>query len=277
VNSLRGLPNVTVSDQDAATARLHRAYQAHHFDHVIKDPEFEVSRPRGGGRFYAYLMEFKIGTTLRLLEDSVSSARVLDICVGSGMDAELLTQQGALVVGLDISFGALLRAKERAQRYGLKYLLVAGDAEQLPFRSDAFDYAFVHDGLHHLDEPHRALAEMARVSYSGVALTEPADAWVTGLAVKLHIIPEREDSGNKVYRLHPTRLGSFFASLGLPVTRSQRYLVKYPHRPGSLFHSLGLPVVFPLARAAFEIVGVGLLGRLGNKLSFVALKAPDRG
>jgi ubiquinone/menaquinone biosynthesis C-methylase UbiE len=222
-------------------------------------------------------MEFKIGTAVRLLRDNLAAKHVLDVCVGSGMDAELLARHGANVVGLDISLGALGRAKQRARRYGLKYLLVAGDAEQLPFRSDTFDYAFVHDGLHHLDDPHQALSEMARVSRSGVALTEPADAWLTALAVKLHVIPEREDSGNEVYRLHPNRLEPFFAKLGLPITRSQRYLVKYPHQPGPLFHALGLPLVFPLARAAFAILGVGLLGRLGNKLAFVALKAPGNG
>ena len=45
-----------------------------------------------------------------------------------------------------------------------KYGLVVGDAENLPFRDDAFDYVFVHDGLHHLPDAYRGVREMLRVA-----------------------------------------------------------------------------------------------------------------
>jgi SAM-dependent methyltransferase len=186
----------------------------------------------------------------------------------------LLLHFGPQVVALDISEGALARARTRAQRYSLPYTLVAGDAERLPFPDDAFDYAFVHDGLHHLDDTTGAIAEMVRVSKRGIMITEPADAQLTHLATRLGIITELEDSGNEVNRLHPDRLRPVFEQLGMPIVRHQRYLVKYQHQPAWYSRLLDLPGVYPLAREAFLVLGVKVLGSLGNKLAIVAL-APD--
>jgi ubiquinone/menaquinone biosynthesis C-methylase UbiE len=217
-------------------------------------------------------MDFKVDQAVRLLGCSIVGARVLDVCAGSGMDAELLVRRGAALVNLDISVGALARARERNRRYGVGFLLVAGDAEHLPFKDGTFDYAFVHDGLHHLDAPRNAISEMARVSRSGFLITEPADAWLTWLATRLRIIPEREDSGNEVRRVHPSTLIPFSTELGYKTVRFKRYLVKYPHQPGPLFRLLDRRGIYPVARMAFLLFGAGLLSRLGNKITFVALR-----
>lgn len=255
-----------------AAAVAHKSHQAHHFDHELKDPEFEITRPRGGGRFYEFLMDFKVDLAVRLLGHPIAGTRVLDVCAGSGMDAELLARRGASLVNLDISVGALVRARERNRRYGVGYQLVAADAENLPFTDRTFDYAFVHDGLHHLDEPRHAITEMARVSRRGFLITEPADAWLTRLATRLQIIPEREDSGNEVRRMHPSTLIPFTNELGYTTSRFKRYLVKYPHQPGPFFRLFDRRGVYHVARTAFLLVGAGLLGRMGNKIAFVALR-----
>jgi len=251
----------------------HKAHQLHHFDHDIKDPEFEVTRPRGGGRFYAFLMDFKIDLALNLLGQKIDQRHVLDICAGSGMDAELLVRRGARVVCLDIAPGALARARERSRRYGVDFVVVAGDAEQLPFAGGTFDYAFVHDGLHHLEDVRHAISEMARVSRRGLVITEPAEAWLTWLATRLHIITEREDSGNEVRRIDPSMLMPFTSSLGYPTNRFRRYLVKYQHQPGRLSRWLDWPAIYTLAKLAFNLLGVGIFGRFGNKIAFVAVKS----
>lgn len=253
------------------TENEHKVHQQHHYDHDIEDPEFEIARPRGAGRFYGFLMNYKVRRAVGLLGRDLGGARVIVICAGSGMDAELLLQYGPQVVCLDVSPGALMRAAERGRRYGLTYGLVAGDAECLPFPDDAFDYAFVHDGLHHLTDPEAAISEMARVSRRGVVITEPADALLSAMAIRLRLIAAVEPAGNRVFRLDPTRLRGICASLGMPEAKHRRYLVKYPHQPGRLFRLLDLPGVFPLARLAFRLFGAGLLAGLGNKLAFVAL------
>jgi ubiquinone/menaquinone biosynthesis C-methylase UbiE len=250
-----------------------KEHQRHHFDHEVHDPEFEIVRPRSAGRFYSYLMHYKVRTAVELLSRDLSNQRVLVICAGSGMDAELLLSHGVQVVALDISEGALGRARERALRFGLRFGLVAGDAEALPFADGAFDHVFVHDGLHHLDDVEGAIGEMVRVGQRGVMITEPADAMFMRALIRVGLLPATEDSGNEVYRLHPNRVTPLLTRLGMPVVRHRRYLVKYSHQPGPLFRLLDLPLLYPLARVAFRLFGVRLLGAAGNKLTIVAERA----
>jgi ubiquinone/menaquinone biosynthesis C-methylase UbiE len=249
----------------------HKHGQGEHFDH-LGSPEFEIHRPHRESRLYQFLMEYKLRRALALLPWPLTSRRVLSVCCGSGMDADLIERTGATVVALDISRGALLRAQERARVYGLHYRLVRGDAENLPFRSDSFDIAFVHDGLHHLAEPTRAIAEMARVACKGVVITEPADALLTKVAIALGVIPAREDSGNLVLRFDASALRRLLYELGFSGFASVRYLVKYGHPPARWWQIFNHPATFHVARMGFLLVGVRLLGRFGNKLSVAAVK-----
>ena len=252
----------------------HKHGQAVHFDHA-GSPEFEIHRPHGESRLYRFLMEYKFDRAVNLLPWPVRGRLALSVCSGSGMDAEFLERGGARVVGLDISHGALLRSRRRAHTYGLAYVLVRGDAEALPFRSSAFDVSFVHDGLHHLVEPRRAITEMARVARGAVVITEPADAALTKLAIALRIIPAREDSGNLVARFDAGALRELFCSLGFQTFRSARYLMKYGHPPGAWWRLLDHPIPFTLARLAFLALGAGALGTVGNKLSVTASRRSD--
>jgi len=249
----------------------HKHGQADHFDH-IGSPEFEINRPHGESKLYRYLMKFKFRRAAELLPFPLRGRSVLTVCCGSGMDAEFLERAGARVVALDISIGALERARERAAKYGLSYRVVLGDAEQLPFRTNAFDVSFVHDGLHHLPEPRRAISEMARTAAAGVVITEPADAFLTKLAIALHLIPEREDAGNLVVRFDAASLSRLLAELGFPASASARYLVKYGHPPARWWHLFDQPVLGLLAEGGLLFLGVYCLGRFGNKLSVAAVK-----
>lgn len=252
----------------------HKHGQADHYDH-IGTPEFETHRPHREGRFYQFLMRYKFQTAIRLLPWPLEGRTVLSLCCGSGMDAEMLERSGAHVVALDISHGALLRARDRARAYGLSYHLVRGDAEHLPFRTGSVDVSFVHDGLHHLPKPERAVGEMARVASAGVVITEPADAALTRLCIAVGLVPELEDSGNEVMRFEASRLARVFGQLGFGRVRAARYLVKYGHPPAAWWGIFNHPLLFRLARSGFLFVGVDLLGRYGNKLSVAAVRTAD--
>jgi len=43
----------------------------------------------------------------------------------------------------------------------------------------------VYDGLHHLDDPYRAIREMARVAREGVLILEPAQATLIAVGASL--------------------------------------------------------------------------------------------
>lgn len=215
-------------------------------------------------------MDFKFNRVKSLLSRSLQGASVLDVCCGSGMDAEYLVGSGATVVAMDISQGCLQRARVRAHRFGPSYELVRGDAEHLPFPDGAFDYGFVHDGLHHLTSPEGAIRELARVSRRGLIVTEPADAGITNLLIKIGVMQPYEEAGNFVIRFRSDRLESLCRSLGFDRIMSSRYLVKYGHPPAAWWRRFDSGLPFLAARAGFGLFGVLLLGRWGNKLAFVA-------
>ncbi len=250
-----------------------KAGQADYYDHNVADREFEINRPHDESRLYRYLMDFKFSRAASLLSRPLHGSTVLDICCGSGMDAEYLVRAGATVVALDISTGCLDRARVRAERYGLTYELVRGDAENLPFQTGSFDYGFVHDGLHHLPQPDRAIAELARVARRGIIVTEPADAAITQLLIRLGVMQPYEEAGNFVIRFRSDRLESVCRSLGFDHIKSSRYLVKYGHPPPGWWRRFDSEAPFLAARAGFSLFGVALFGRWGNKLAFVAERA----
>jgi SAM-dependent methyltransferase len=257
------------------TASTAKSRQVDYYDHEVEDPEFEINRPHGESRLYRYLMDFKFERVIDLLGHPIHGSDVLVVCCGSGMDAEYAARRGARIVAMDISSGCLSRARVRAERYGVEYALVRGDAENLPFADDAFDYAFVHDGLHHLQAPHRAIAEMARVARRGIMITEPADANLTKLLIRAKVMKPYEEAGNDVVRFNPQVLEPLSRNLGFDRIASSRYLVKYGHPPARWWRNLDAEPLFQIARGAFLGLGLAVFGRWGNKLAFVAERASE--
>lgn len=241
------------------------------------DPEEEISRPRCYPRPVQYLLDFKIRTAWKLLNGDAAAARngeekTLVVCCGSGMESEMVARAGRRVIALDLSYDAVLRARERARRYGLRWDLVVADAENLPFRTGAVDFAFVHDGLHHLPDAYRGVREMARVARRAVVIAEPADAALTRLAIKLGISGKYEEAGNFVNRLRKEKLIAVFRDCGLRQWRFRRNLIYYQPWTFRVYRWFDSPLLFWLFRAGFHLANL-LLGRWGNSLRAVAWKS----
>jgi ubiquinone/menaquinone biosynthesis C-methylase UbiE/uncharacterized protein YbaR (Trm112 family) len=241
--------------------------QAEWFDHEAA-AEWEIERPRGGPPLYAWLMEEKFRRSTEGL--ALRGARVLAVCAGSGMDAEFLAEMGAGVIALDISFGAVQRTAERARRHGFEVLPVVGDVEHLPFRDASVDVVYVHDGLHHLEDPFRGLSEMARVARCAVCVSEPAQAQITALAVRLGLALEREPAGNRVGRLATDVVAAELQQRGFHVA-CRRYGMYYRHEPGRVLRIMSRPGLIDLATAVFRLANAAV-GRFGNKLAIVAIR-----
>ncbi|MFB9659966.1 class I SAM-dependent methyltransferase [Glycomyces mayteni] len=96
-----------------------------------------------------------------------SGTRLLDAGCGAGLFADLAARTGAKVMGLDAAPGLIAYA--RAHRPGPRY--VVGDLGRIPFRDDAFDTVTAFNAVHYAADPHRALAEIARVSADRAVLT----------------------------------------------------------------------------------------------------------
>lgn len=260
---------VAAPEPDAVDAAdwEHKRRQAEYFD-AHEDANFEIGRPRGTPRLYSWLMEEKFRRSMKGLA-GLGCKTALVVCAGSGMDAEYLAKSGMEVIASDISLGAARRARERARRYDVHMAVVVADVERLPFADASVDLVYVHDGLHHLTNPAAGLTDMIRVAAGAVSVTEPAQAALTSLAVKVGLSIEVEEAGNRVERLRLNGLASTMRRLGLTVVTAERYAMLYRHVPGPAMKLFSLPGLFNLATAGWRL-GNSALGRFGNKLTVQA-------
>lgn len=233
--------------------------------------QFEITRPHSTGKLYEFLIDYKMKTMCQLVGKSFNKLKLLNVCCGSGMEAEYFSKLGAQITALDISSEALMRAIKRSKLFDFEIRTTCSDAEFLPFKSGSFDYVFVHDGLHHLVGPEKGIREMARVAKKGIFFTEPADAFITRVAVKLGLADEYEEVGNFVYRFSPRKLRFLFSRLGLNNMRFKRYSMWYPHYPPWWFRLFGSTFMLGLFKIFFYL-GNAVFGRFGNKLTVVAWK-----
>ncbi|CAH1666289.1 ArsR family transcriptional regulator [Hyphomicrobiales bacterium] len=92
----------------------------------------------------------------------------LDLGTGTGRMLQLLAPLASRVVGVDASHAMLSVARANLERAGLaKVQLQQGDIHALPVEHDAFDLVLIHQVLHYLDDPARALREAAAVLAPG--------------------------------------------------------------------------------------------------------------
>lgn len=264
-----GIPVMLPPLEGDEEALNHKRRQAEFFSEH-EDFEFETTRPHGAPRFYRFLMEEKFRRSVAGL-GTPAGATALTVCGGSGMDAEFLASSGFNVIASDLSIGAARRARDRAQRYGLDIAVLVADVEKLPFATSSVDFSYVHDGLHHLEDPLTGLQEMVRVAGRGVAVTEPSQAVATSIAVKVHLSIEYEDAGNRVERMQMEQIIRTMEDGGFRVVVAERYAMRYRHDPGPLITFYSLPGAYQLSTFAWRRLN-GLIGRFGNKLTVQAIR-----
>jgi ubiquinone/menaquinone biosynthesis C-methylase UbiE/uncharacterized protein YbaR (Trm112 family) len=248
----------------------HKSQQVDFFDNA--DAEFETTRPRFAPRLYGWLVEEKYRRSVASLRDEVSWSTVLNVCGGSGMDAEFLASEAsAAVVLADISPSAARRARERARRFGFDLTAIVADAEALPFDDRSIDLVYVHDGLHHLRRPEIGLAEMARVAARAVSVNEPVRAAATHLAVRLGLSETVEEAGNRIERVDPTALCHILERNGFRILEARRYAMLYRHHPGPAMRLFSSSPLLPIGRTAVKGFNA-IIGSIGNKVTIQATR-----
>jgi ubiquinone/menaquinone biosynthesis C-methylase UbiE len=94
--------------------------------------------------------------------------RVLEIAPGPGYLAIELARLGNYqVVGLDISHSFVEMARRNAQEAGVAVTFEHGNAAEMPFAADSFDFIVCRAAFKNFSEPVRALGEMHRVLKAG--------------------------------------------------------------------------------------------------------------
>ena len=93
---------------------------------------------------------------------------LLDLGAGTGRMLELLAPRAVRAVGVDLSPAMLNLARARLEEHNLRNVqLRQGDVYAPPVERGAYDLIVIHQVLHFLDEPGRALAEAARLLRPG--------------------------------------------------------------------------------------------------------------
>lgn len=248
----------------------HKAAQSAWFDRETL-ADFEIERPTGSPALYQFLLAEKFRRSIQPFHGRLDGWTALTVCGGSGMDAEFLATAGASVISSDISLGAAARVRERAARHGVAILPIVADVEHLPFADRSVDLVYVHDGLHHLEDPSAGIAEMARVARRAVCISEPARATATSIAVRLGLALDREDAGNRVERLQQGAVSATLQAAGFRVVHAERYAMYYRHVPGQAMSILSRQPLLILAVLGWRLAN-GIVGRAGNKLTIVAVR-----
>lgn len=92
-----------------------------------------------------------------------ANTRILDVACGPGYLAGAAAERGANAVGVDFAPSMVSEAKKNFRRAAFRQ----GDAEALPFDSEAFDSVVCGFGLGHLPDPDKAISEAFRVLRPG--------------------------------------------------------------------------------------------------------------
>jgi ubiquinone/menaquinone biosynthesis C-methylase UbiE len=101
---------------------------------------------------------------LQLVGRLPAAASVLEVAPGPGYLAIELAKLGNYAItGLDISTTLLHIASVNATREGVRVNFRQGNAADMPFETDAFDFVICRKALQNFSEPVQALREMRRV------------------------------------------------------------------------------------------------------------------
>lgn len=115
-----------------------------------------------------HVPEERVEAAIRELVGDKHFHAVLDLGTGTGRMLELLAAHANRAVGLDQSPAMLNVARAHLDQAGLRNVqLRQGDIYALPVERDAYDLVVIHQVLHYLDDPARALREAARALRPG--------------------------------------------------------------------------------------------------------------
>ena len=89
--------------------------------------------------------------------------RVLDVGCGGGLLAARMAQDGAEVVGVDLSHSSLAAARKHTRSAGLRIDFVTARGESLPLVDSSFDAVVSSDFLEHVPDFDSVISECARL------------------------------------------------------------------------------------------------------------------
>jgi ubiquinone/menaquinone biosynthesis C-methylase UbiE/DNA-binding transcriptional ArsR family regulator len=157
VGSLDPSDRVTGADRERfATVRAQRSAAAQAF--------FAKLAPQWDRLRSLHVSEKSVESAIVEVLGDKSLGNVLDLGTGTGQILKLLAPRAQRAVGVDASHAMLSVARANMQAAGFGNIeLRQGDIYALSLPRNAFDLVVIHQVLHYLDDPQRAVAEAARL------------------------------------------------------------------------------------------------------------------
>ncbi|GAA3887007.1 class I SAM-dependent methyltransferase [Streptomyces sedi] len=103
----------------------------------------------------------------RLIPDDIAGRRVVELGCGTGYVSAWLARAGACPVAVDVSAAQLATARALREEFGLAMDLVLADAERVSLRGGRFALVISDYGASLWCDPHRWIAEAARLLEPG--------------------------------------------------------------------------------------------------------------
>jgi SAM-dependent methyltransferase len=126
---------------------------------------------------------------VHLLPAALDGRDSIELGCGTGYVSAWLARRGARPVGIDNSPAQLATAARLQDEFDLRFPLVQGIAEALPFPAESFDVAVSEYGAAIWSDPYRWIPEAARVLRPGGELVFLGNAYVLMLC-----IPDADDA-----------------------------------------------------------------------------------
>ena len=129
-----------------------------------------TSHQRGDDGYFHDLEQQRYRSHKHLLpwiQEMETGKSVLEIGCGIGMDSYQMAKHGLQVTGIDLTDVAIQVVKQRFSREGINGDFQTGDATNLAFEDNTFDYVYSFGVLHHTQDTEKAIDEAYRVLKKG--------------------------------------------------------------------------------------------------------------
>jgi ubiquinone/menaquinone biosynthesis C-methylase UbiE len=127
---------------------------------------------------YASSHDFAVAELLQTMSE-IKAKSLLDVGCGTGRATRTALDKGYEATGLDIS-SSLLDIAHRELGIPRERLIV-GDATQLPFAADSFDFGCALGTLHHSAQPAKIISELIRVCRKGIIVSDEGNHFPGGV------------------------------------------------------------------------------------------------
>jgi ubiquinone/menaquinone biosynthesis C-methylase UbiE len=269
---VNGIPDFTIFSKEALDEKQRQA--EYHDDEEVNERFDEVVlRPYNYTKFHAKIWLKHLYVLGNYIETSsgkqLKNLKILNCGCGGGFEAQFLAEQGATVVGFDIS---QLRAEASATRFLLNNLdgfFYRGDAAILPFEDNYFDVVLYHDSLHHvpIEEIPKAIYEARRVTKKLVVLSEAHDSPLRMILESFGHSISIESSGNYTFRFRKSIIQFWCYRFGMKLKLYRTSFQRKEHRP----NLYAKPIIGRLAYYLLNVIGF-FLSRLGNEALIIMEK-----